>query len=110
MMRCRSSMDTTQRSLTKQDMVLNGISLDRLGDRVSLLRSVDQLRRDIDARMNMSAMDVFNEQAMGLLTSSRLAEALDLSKEDRKLLNAMARVTRPFSSIRTELRVYPKAC
>jgi hypothetical protein len=71
---------------TKQDMVLNGISLDRLGDRVSLLRSVDQLRRDIDSKMNMNAMDVFNEQAMGLLTSSKLAEALDLSKEDPKVV------------------------
>jgi microsomal dipeptidase-like Zn-dependent dipeptidase len=30
----------------------------------------------------MHGMDAFTEQAMGLLTSSRLAEALDLSKED----------------------------
>jgi uncharacterized protein (DUF1501 family) len=30
----------------------------------------------------MEGMDHFDEQAMGLLTSSRLAEALDLSKED----------------------------
>jgi uncharacterized protein (DUF1501 family) len=30
----------------------------------------------------MSGMDAFTEQAMGLLTSSRLAEALDLSRED----------------------------
>ncbi|MCC6509644.1 MAG: DUF1501 domain-containing protein [Pirellulaceae bacterium] len=71
---------------TKQDMVLNGVSLDRLGDRVSLLRSVDQLKREIDASRNMIAMDSFTEQAMGLLTSSRLAEALDLSKEDPKVL------------------------
>jgi hypothetical protein len=71
---------------TKQDMVLNGISLERLADRVSLLRSVDQLRRDIDALASMSAMDTFTEQAMGLLTSSRLAEALDLSKEDPKAI------------------------
>jgi hypothetical protein len=71
---------------TKQDMVLNGISLDRLSDRVSLLRSVDQLKREIDATRNMSAMDTFTEQAMGLLTSSRLAEALDLSKEDPKVV------------------------
>lgn len=71
---------------TKQDMVLNGITLNRLTDRVSLLRSVDLLRRDVDAKLNMHAMDVFNEQAMGLLTSSRLAEALDLSKEDPKVV------------------------
>jgi len=71
---------------TKDDMVLNGISLERLADRKSLLRSVDQLRRDIDASMTMTGMDTFTEQAMGLLTSSRLAEALDLSKEDPRIV------------------------
>lgn len=67
---------------TKDDMVLNGVSLQRLADRKSLLSSVDRLRREVDATMTMSGMDAFTEQAMGLLTSSRLAEALDLSKED----------------------------
>ncbi len=70
----------------KQDMVLNGISLDRLGDRVSLLKSIDRMKRDIDATRNMIAMDTFTQQSMGLLTSSRLAEALDLSKEDPKVV------------------------
>ena len=71
---------------TKQDMVLNGITMDRLGDRVSLLKNIDQVKRDIDASRNMFAMDEFTEQAMGLLTSSKLAEALDLSKEDPKVV------------------------
>ena len=70
---------------TKEDMVLNGVSLERLADRRSLLQSIDQLRRDIDSTMTMSGMDAFTEQAMGLLTSSRLAEALDLSKEDPRI-------------------------
>ena len=67
---------------TKNDMVLNGVSLERLADRKSLLRGVDQLRREIDTSTTMTGMDAFTEQAMGLLTSSRLADALDLSKED----------------------------
>ena len=71
---------------TKEDMVLNGVSLERLADRRSLLQSIDQLRRDIDSTMTMSGMDAFTEQAMGLLTSSRLAEALDLSKEDPRVV------------------------
>lgn len=71
---------------TKNDMVLNGITMDRLGDRVSLLRNIDQVKRSIDATRNMVAMDSFTEQAMGLLTSSKLAEALDLSKEDPKVV------------------------
>ncbi|MCA9170516.1 MAG: DUF1501 domain-containing protein [Planctomycetales bacterium] len=71
---------------TRQDMVLNGLSLERLTDRTALLQSVDQLRRDVDATMTMSGMDAYTEQAMGLLTSSRLAEALDLSKEDPRVV------------------------
>lgn len=67
---------------TKDDMILNGITLERLGDRRQLLKSVDRLRRDVDTTSMMRGMDTFTDQAMGLLTSSRLADALDLSKED----------------------------
>lgn len=34
----------------------------------------------------MSAMDSFTQQAMNLLTSSRIADALDLSKEDLRIV------------------------
>ncbi len=34
----------------------------------------------------MEGLDAFSEQAMGILTSSRLGDALDLSKEDPKLV------------------------
>ena len=67
---------------TKSDMVLNGITLDRLTDRASLLKSIDRFQRSADVTGMMHGLDVFNEQAFGVLTSSRLAEALDLSKED----------------------------
>lgn len=67
---------------TKEDMVLNGITIERLGDRKSLLKSVDRFRRDVDTSSMMRGIDMFTEQAMGLLTSSKLADALDLSKED----------------------------
>ncbi len=64
------------------DLVLNDISLDRLNDRRALLSSFDTLRRDIDASGMLEAMDAFQQQAMGVLTSSRLAEALNLESED----------------------------
>lgn len=67
---------------TKTDMVLNGITTDRLGDRKQLLQSMDKLRRDLDSTGNFAGLDAFTRQAMGILTSSRLAEALDLSNED----------------------------
>ncbi|HEY7309835.1 MAG TPA: DUF1501 domain-containing protein [Gemmataceae bacterium] len=67
---------------TREDMVLRGLSMERLADRKTLLRSFDSLRRDIDASSTMEGMDHFTQQAFGLLTSSKLADALDLSKED----------------------------
>jgi uncharacterized protein (DUF1501 family) len=71
---------------SREDMVLKGISVRRLADRKSLLKSFDGLRREVDATGMTRGMDFFNEQAFGLLTSSRLAEALDLSREDRRVV------------------------
>ena len=64
------------------DLTLNGITSDRLADRRSLLASFDRLRRDLDNTGVMEGLDAFNQEAFGVLTSSRLMEALDLSKED----------------------------
>lgn len=71
---------------SRDDMVLRGVMMDRLADRRTLLRSFDSLRRDMDASGTAAGMDVFTEQAFGLLTSSRLAEALDLSREDPRVV------------------------
>lgn len=71
---------------TKADMVLNGVTLERLADRRSLLSSVDNFRRDVDTSSMMKGIDTFTDQAMGLLTSSKLADALDLSKEDPRIV------------------------
>jgi len=66
----------------RADMTLNGVTLDRLDDRKNLLGSFDRFRRQVDASGTMRGMDQLAEQAMSILTSSRLAEALDLSQED----------------------------
>jgi hypothetical protein len=65
----------------KQDMVLNNISLDRLSDRKNLLTNFDGFRRDVDKSGLMDGLDAFNQQAFGMLTSSKLVEALDVEKE-----------------------------
>ena len=67
------------------DLTLNGVSLDRLQDRKSLLGGLDQLKREVDVTGMLRGMDSFTQAAFGVLTSSKLAEALDLSKEDPKL-------------------------
>ncbi|HEX5106011.1 MAG TPA: DUF1501 domain-containing protein [Pirellulaceae bacterium] len=69
-----------------ENMVLNGITLDRLGDRTGLLGSFDKFRRDLDTSGKMKGLDTFTQQAVGILTSSTLADALDISKEDPALV------------------------
>lgn len=64
------------------NLKLNGISLDRLQDRKSLMGSLDVLKREADATGMIAGMDAFNQAAFGVLTSSRLLDAMDLSKED----------------------------
>ena len=69
----------------KEDMTLNGVTLDRLNDRHFLLEQFDQFRRDVDTTGAMEGLDAFNQQALGILTSSKLAEALDVSREDQRI-------------------------
>jgi hypothetical protein len=66
----------------RDDLVLQGVTADRLGDRRQLLRSFDRMRRDWDSSGKMDGMDVFTERAMGILTSPELFNALDISQED----------------------------
>jgi len=67
------------------NMKLNGVSTDRLGDRKLLLKSIDRLRRDVDASGRLDAVDSYEQQAFDVLTSSKLVDALDLSKENPEL-------------------------
>jgi hypothetical protein len=62
------------------NMVLQGVSMDRLGDRRALLASFDAVRRQADE----DSSDRFTQQAFNILTSSRLVEALDLTREDAR--------------------------
>ena len=63
-------------------MTLNGVDIGRLSDRKRLLASFDGFRREADASGMMEGCDSLNRQAIEILTSNRLVEALDLSKED----------------------------
>jgi len=69
-----------------RNLFLNNKIADRLDDRATLLGEFDNLRRDVDASGAMEAMDGFNQQAYDLLTSPRMHDAFDLSKEPQKLL------------------------
>ncbi len=67
----------------RKNMVLSGVSLEQLQDRRKLLSGIDKLHREVNAGQ-MQALDRFTSGAFDVLTSSKLADALDLSKEDPK--------------------------
>ncbi|MFM9116669.1 MAG: DUF1501 domain-containing protein [Planctomycetota bacterium] len=69
-----------------ESMTLQGITLERLRDRDALRGALDQFRRDSDTSGSMDGLDNFSQRAMGILTSSKLADALDLTLEDPKVL------------------------
>ena len=68
-------------AVDRRNIMLNGVSLNRLADRRTLLTRFDQLRHQIERDDAMNGLDEFNRQAFAVLTSPRLAEALDISRE-----------------------------
>ena len=62
------------------DLRLNGVTLDRLQDRKTLLKGLDHLKRSADAGGMLSGMDAFSDAAFGVLTSSKLADAARLEQ------------------------------
>jgi len=67
-------------AVDRRNIMLNGVDLRRLGDRRALLGRFDDFRRQCDGGL-AKEMDEFQRQALELLTSSRLATALDLRQE-----------------------------
>ena len=68
----------------------------RIQQRSHLLQHLDHTRRHLDASGMMEAMDHFHQQAAHILTSGRFAEAMDLSREDPRVLD---RYTCPAPSV-----------
>jgi len=63
------------------DLKLNHISLEQLADRRALLAGFDSFRRELDQSGAVDGLDTFKQQAFNILTSSKLLEALDFTKE-----------------------------
>jgi hypothetical protein len=77
----------------RENLVLQGLSLERLRDRRNLLAGFDHFRREVDTSGIMEGMDAFSQQAYGILTSSKLARALDLEREDIRVRDRYGRGT-----------------
>ena len=57
------------------------LSVDRLADRRSLRQDLDQMRRELDLRGEMTALDRFSAQALELITGEHVARAFDIERE-----------------------------
>ncbi len=65
----------------------NGVTEERLDARKGLLASFDDTRREIDASGTMIGMDAYAEKAMEMVTAGVVRNALDLKKEDPKVVD-----------------------
>ncbi len=77
----------------RSDLVLGNVTVDRLANRRRLLASLDTLRRQADQAAWVQSADALQQQALGVLTSSRLAEALDVSTEDPRVVERYGKGT-----------------
>ncbi len=75
----------------RADMTLNGVTLERLRDREALRRGFDRFQREADSAGLMEGLDVFHQQALGILSSGRLLEALDYQREDPRTIEMYGR-------------------
>ncbi len=71
----------------------DGLTLDRISDRRTLLKSFDTLQREVDAGGQFDTMNRFEQQAYELVTSAEVKKAFDLSGEDAKLRDRYGRNT-----------------
>ncbi len=70
---------------TRANMQLQESLLPRIDDRRALLTSFDRFRHESDIWRQMGGFETHVEQALDVLTSSRVMQALDLDREDPKV-------------------------
>jgi len=75
------------KTMNAANLTLQGVTLEQLDDRMKLRQAFDDINRNIDRSGAFDGMDSYARQAVGILTSSKLRDALDLTKEDPQTLS-----------------------
>ncbi len=70
----------------RANLTMSHVKADRLGSRNDLLSKLDGLRREADQTGKMDAFDAFSQRAVDVITSGKMADALDLNKEKPEVL------------------------
>ena len=69
------------KAATSNLKLADDVTIDRVGDRRSLLTSLDNLSRNIDASRTMRGIDRFGQVALDMVTNGKARKAFDLSDE-----------------------------
>ncbi len=77
-----------------------GLTAERLDNRTNLLSSLDRIRREVDTTGQMVALDTFTQRAVDVVTSGKVADALDRSKTDKRDEERYGRDALPFLTAR----------
>ena len=80
------------------NMVLHGITLERLRDREQLRKAARPLPSRRGRLGEDGGFDTSMQQAMGILTDSKLGDALDLSKEDPRIVERYGKSDERFNA------------
>lgn len=67
------------------------LSIARLEDRQGLSKTFDKLRRDLDSRGTLAAVDRFDRQAFDLVTGAAARKAFDINSEDPRMRDKYGR-------------------
>jgi len=73
------------------NMALHGITIDQFSERKALMQRFDTLRRDLDATGALEGAEESTRRALNILTSTKIADALDLTQEDPRLRDRYGR-------------------
>jgi hypothetical protein len=71
----------------------NSLTIDRLEDRVGLLKHFDRLRRNVDVSGTMETMDRFERSAYEMVVGDAARKAFDLSSEDPRIRDLYGRTS-----------------
>ncbi len=84
--------DPNQDSFQVRNLKLPGrVSPERLDRRRNLLGQLDQVRRDLDTKGDITGIDKFYRDAMEMVTSDKAQQAFNLKDEDPKLRDKYGR-------------------
>jgi transketolase len=71
----------------------NGLNLEKLDDRRSLVKHFDQVRHQLNGAAEAQVMDRFSQEAYEFVTGANARSAFDLAKEDPKLRDQYGRTS-----------------